>query len=64
MDEQRPPGAGGIIRVVADIGRQEAEALRLELTRLVRRYGLEPGQGRVEAGRHEDPEEAAEGNGA
>ncbi|HSF06647.1 MAG TPA: hypothetical protein VLG10_12725 [Methylomirabilota bacterium] len=65
MDDHRPAEAGTIIRVVADIGRHEAEALRIELINLARRYGLEPGRGRVKAGRrHQDAEGAAEGNDA
>lgn len=64
MDGHRPARAGTIIRVVADIGRHEAEALRIELTRLARRYGLEPGPSRVEAGRREGAEGDAEGSDA
>jgi hypothetical protein len=60
VDQPRPAESGRILRVVAPIDRHQAEALRLELIRLARRYGLEPGRGRVEAGRHENPDEAAE----
>jgi hypothetical protein len=57
-----------VVRVAVDVDRHAAEALRIELVRLARRYGLEPAESRVESGRgaqeggrHSTPDAATPG---
>jgi hypothetical protein len=50
MGASGPAEVPGVVTIVADIDRPAAEALRIELTLLARRYGLEPQRVQIEKG--------------